>query len=93
MNSYYSRSRHNSCNCIYLSQSFFELKKFIRLNANYIILFKLSKRNLNDVYNSIIDNIKEKNEFKALAENTWSEKYKYIVIDKDKNKILEDVFD
>ena len=24
MNSYYSRSRHNSCNCIYLSQSFFE---------------------------------------------------------------------
>ena len=93
MNSYYSRSRHNSCNCIYLSQSFFELKKFIRLNANYIILFKLSKRNLNDVYNSIVDNIKEKNEFKALAENTWSEKYKYIVIDKDKNRILEDVFD
>ena len=68
-------------------------KKFIRLNANYIILFKLSKRNLNDVYNSIVDNIIEKNDFKILAENTWSEKYKYIVIDKDKNKILEDVFD
>ena len=47
---------------------FFWIKKFIRLNANYIILFKLSKRNLNDVYNSIVDNIKEKNEFKALAD-------------------------
>src|SRR5438093_5271621 len=63
MSEYYSRSRHYSCNCIYLSQSYFDLPRIIRLNSNFLIIFKLSKRNLNDVYNSAVGTIKEKDNF------------------------------
>ncbi len=66
--SYYSRGRHNSCNCIYLSQSYFDLERTIRLNSNYLILFKMTQRNVNDVYNSVVGNIVEKNKFIQLAE-------------------------
>ena len=92
MNSYYSRSRHNSCNCIYLSQSYFDLDRSIRLNANFVILFKLSKRNLNDVYNSVVGTIMPKDRFTLLAENTWSNKYQYIAVDRENDKIIIDVF-
>jgi hypothetical protein len=93
LSSYYSRGRHNSCNCIYLSQSYFDLERTIRLNSNYLILFKMTQRNLNDVYNSVVGNIVEKNKFIQLAENTWSKKYSYIAVDKESNRIITDIFD
>src|SRR5438093_1766068 len=91
MSEYYSRSRHNSCNCIYLSQSYFDLPRLIRLNSNFLIIFKLSKRNLNDVYNSAVGTMMEKNNFISMAENLWSRKYTYIAINKENDKIITDL--
>ena len=92
MGSYWARSRHAGCNCIYLSQSFFELDRLIRLNSNFLILFKLSQRNRNDIYNQVVGTIMDKAKFAALADNVWSKKHRYLVIDKDRNRIYDDIF-
>ena len=93
MSSYFSRGRHSNCNCIYLSQSYFELDRMIRLNSNFVILFKLSKRNLNDIYNSLIGTFMDKKEFVSIVENIWSVRYQYIALDKDKEELIENIFD
>ena len=90
---YFSRSRHNNANVIYLTQSYFDLNKMIRLNANYLILFKLNPRNLNDIYNSVIGSIMDKNEFITLAKNTFTRKYTYLAIDKERDRVLTNIFD
>ena len=41
MESYYTRRRHNNCNCIYLSQSWFELPKKVK-EIILTLLFYLS---------------------------------------------------
>ncbi len=35
----------------------------------------------------------DKNEFDALAANVWSNKYGYVVIKRDKNRIFTDIFE
>jgi hypothetical protein len=90
---YFSRSRHNNANVIYLTQSYFDLDRMIRLNANFIILFKLNPRNLNDIYNSVIGSIMDKHKFTTLAENTFSKKYRYLAVDKDRDRVLTDIFE
>ncbi|MCY7362004.1 MAG: hypothetical protein LH629_08065 [Ignavibacteria bacterium] len=91
--SFFSRGRHNSCNCIYLSQSYFDLDRSIRLNSNILILFKLSQRNKSDVYNNVVGTIMDRDQFFAFADNAWSIRYSYIVIDKDKEKVFTNIFD
>ncbi len=93
MEMFWTKGRHNNINCIYLSQSYFDLSRMIRLNSNYIILFKLSQRNLNDVYNSAIGNVMDKKAFIQLAQNVYSKKYSYLAIDKESDKILTDIFE
>ena len=83
LSAYFNKGRHNSCNSIYLSQSYFDLDRMIRLNSNVLILFKLNQRNKGDVYNSVIGTIMDKQKFYSLADNTRSKKYQYIVINKD----------
>jgi hypothetical protein len=89
---YFSRGRHNSCNVIYLTQSYFSLDQMIRLNANFIILFKLNPRNLGDIYSSVLGESMDKQKFMTLARNTFTKKYNYLAIDKDKDKIMTDIF-
>src|SRR5829696_8027932 len=93
MSEYFSRGRHASCNCIYLSQNFFKLESSIRLNSNFLILFQLSERNRNDVYNSVVGTMMAKVVFTQYAENVWSKKYSYIVIDRKERKIYNNLFD
>lgn len=90
---YFSRSRHNNANVIYLSQSYFDLDRMIRLNSNFIILFKLDPRNMNDIYNSVIGSIMDKQKFTTLAQNTFSKKYRYLAVDKDRDRVLTNVFE
>ena len=90
--SFFTRSRHNGANVIYLTQSYFSLTRMIKLNSNLIILFKLNPRNLNDVYNAVIGSIMDKKEFMQLAKNVFSKKYSYIVINKDEDQIITDLF-
>jgi hypothetical protein len=92
LSNYYSKGRHNNCNCIYLSQSFFDLERMIRLNSNILILFKLSQRNKSDIYNSIVGTMMDRSEFYSIADNAWSQKYRYIVVDRDKKRVFTDIF-
>jgi hypothetical protein len=64
----------------------------IRLNANYIVLFKVNPRNLNDIYNAVIGSMMDKQKFITLARNTYSQKYRYLAIDKEKDRVLTDIF-
>src|SRR5277367_2886094 len=78
--SYFVFGRHNNINVIYLSQSYFDLNRIIRLNSNFLILFKLSQRNLTDIYNASVSNfMDDKKKFYQLAKNTWVKKYGYII--------------
>ena len=65
----------------------------IRLNSNIMILFKLSQRNKTDVFNSAVGTIMDKNEFYTLADNVWSKKHSYIVIDRDREIVFSDIFE
>ena len=93
LSTYFNKGRHNSCNSIYLSQSYFDLDRMIRLNSNVLILFKLNQRNKADVYNSVIGTIMDKQKFYSLADNIWSKKYSYIAINRDSEKIITDIFE
>ena len=55
-------------------------------------MFKLSQRNKTDVFNSVVGNITDKKDFDALASNVWSEKHRYIVVNRESEKILSDIF-
>jgi hypothetical protein len=93
LSSYFIKGRHNSCNSIYLTQSYFDLDRMIRLNVNILILFKLNSRNKTDIFNSIASNILDRKEFDALASNIWSKKHKYLVINRHSEQIIDDIFE
>jgi hypothetical protein len=90
--SYFIKGRHNSCNSIYLSQSYFKLDNIIRLNTNVLILFKLNQRNKTDIFSSIVGTIMDKKEFDVLANNVWAKKHRYIVVNRETERIIDDIF-
>ena len=90
MDSYYTRGRHSSCNCIYLSQSYFQLpRRSIRNNANTFILFKLNSIDINNFWRDNCSTLCSKKEFGDYMKQ-MNEKYKYIVVKQD--VILRDIF-
>ena len=56
---YYLRARKQNVSVIYLSQSYYDIPKFIRKNSNYLILLNLngSKRELTAILNEACTNI------------------------------------
>ena len=88
LGSYFNKGRHNSCNCMYLTQSYFDLNRMIRLNSNFLVLFKLSQRNKNDIYSSVVGPIMDKKEFDSYVDNVWSKKYSYVCIDRDRERVF-----
>ena len=73
MESYYTIGRHNNCNCIYLSQSWFELpKRSIRNNSNFIILFELGKKDSSLIHSDLFSQVLEKNEWNTLSNHHWN---------------------
>ena len=90
MDSYFTRGRHSSCNCIYLSQSYFQLpRRSIRNNAHTFILFKLNSKNIYNCWRDNYSTLCSKKEFGDYMKHT-TEKYKYIVVKQD--EILNDIF-
>jgi hypothetical protein len=92
ISSYYTRGRHGSCNCIYLSNYYFEVPVVVRQNTNFLILFKHPQRNTINIYNSVGCSSMEKNKFLSYVNTTWSKKYSYVVIDMDKDRVYNDLF-
>ena len=49
----FTKGRHLNCHSIYLTQSFYDVEKIIRKNANVFILFELSDKSLTCILQSI----------------------------------------
>lgn len=79
----FTKGRHNNCACFYLAQSFYNIDKLIRKNANTFILFETNDRNLKELIKDII--VYNEKDFKQFAKRIWSDKNGYIVINLDSN--------
>ena len=90
MDSYYTRGRHSSCNCIYLSQSYFQLPRCsIRNNGKTFILFKLNSIDVNNFWRQNCSTLCRKKEFEEYMKHMTG-RYKYIVVKQDET--LKDIF-
>ena len=47
---WFIRSRKKNCSNFFLAHSYFKMSKTLRLNVNYIILFKIPKNQLSQIY-------------------------------------------
>src|SRR5271167_1994274 len=84
MSSYFTKGRHNSCQSIYISQAYMLVPKgSIRNNCNFLILFRLDPTDVTNVHEQIVKGDMTLPEFRHLCSLVWSEKYKYLIIDKD----------
>ena len=79
---YFSLSRNRNCNCIYLTQSYFDTAKYIRRNTNCFILFgNLCNK---DIRHIIDDHAKQisKMEMESIYHEATKDPYSYMVLDK-----------
>ena len=84
---FFTRSRHNNIDCIYISQNYYHLPRHtIRSNSNFLILFNLDPVDTDHLYRDSGASVdfKDINKFRQLCERAWSKKYGYLVIDKSK---------
>ena len=84
---FFTRSRHNNIDCIYISQNYYHLPRHtIRCNSNFLILFNLDPIDTDHLYRDSGASVdfKDINKFRQLCERAWSKKYGYLVIDKSK---------
>ena len=47
---WFFRSRKKNCSNFFLANSYFKMSKTLRLNVHYIILFKIPKNQLSQIY-------------------------------------------
>ena len=88
ISSYFTKGRHNSCQSIYISQSYMNVPKgTIRNNCNFLILFRLDPVDVVNVHEQIVKGDMTLAEFRHLCSLVWTEKYKYLIIDKDNEDI------
>lgn len=87
---FYSRGRHSNLQCFYISQDYHHLdRQTIRVNSNFLILFKLPKKDLSHIYDDIVsfdeDCLKPNCDYPAFLEfskRVWDTKYEFMIIDK-----------
>ena len=75
---WFIRSRKKNCSNFFLSHSYFKMSKTLRLNVNYIILFKIPKNQLSQIYIDQPININKELFYKIISELN---KYENIIID------------
>ena len=75
---WFIRSRKKNCSNFFLAHSYFKMSKTLRLNVNYIILFKIPKNQLTHIYNDQPINIDRELFYKIISELN---KYENIIID------------
>ena len=75
---WFIRSRKKNCSNFFLAHSYFKMSKTLRLNVNYIILFKILKNQLTHIYNDQPINIDRELFYKIISELN---KYENIIID------------
>ena len=74
---------------IYLSQSYFRLdRQTIRLNANFLILFKLNKHDIQNIYDDLCSvDFRSFDEFKIITKDVFKDKYSFLSINLDETDI------
>ena len=75
---WFIRSRKKNCPNFFLSHSYFKMSKTLRLNVNYIILSKIPKNQLSQIYIDQPININKELFYKIVSELN---KYENIIID------------
>jgi len=78
---YYTNSRNKNCSCIYLSQSFYNTDKTVRLNSSHYCIFEFPSRN----EQSII--CRELNINKSDYQKATKDPYSFLYVDKIKNSM------
>ena len=75
---WFVRSRKKNCTNFFLAHSYFKMNKTLRLNVHYIILFKIPKNQLNQIYIDQPINIDKELFYKIVSKLN---KYENIIID------------
>ena len=78
---YYMRARKLNCSVVFLSQSYYDIPKFIRKNSNYLVLLDLggSKREQTAIMNEWSQDL-DKDELKAVYNDATSVKLRPLII-------------
>lgn len=81
---YFAMGRHNNIDTIYIGQTYSKIpKQLIRDNVNLIVIFKQDDLNLKHIYNDHVGCDMTFTNFKELCRKAWSEKYGFVVVNKD----------
>ena len=75
---WFVRSRKKNCTNFFLAHSYFKMSKTLRLNVHYIILFKIPKNQLSQIYIDQPINIDKELFYKIISKLN---KYENIIID------------
>ena len=75
---WFIRSRKKNCSNFFLAHCYFKMSKTLRLNVNYIILFKIPKNQLSQIYINQPININKELFYKIISELN---KYENIIIE------------
>ena len=77
----FTKGRHLNCHSIYLTQSFYDVEKIIRKNANVFILFEQSNKSLTCILQSIKTGLPNE-DFKQITNRQWfnPNDHKYILV-------------
>lgn len=78
----YIRGRHRNISSIYISQSYKRIPKTVRLQANYVIVFKgLNEMDLKSLYGDFVSKGLPYEDFKSLYHHCTNKKYDFMVLD------------
>jgi len=81
---FYTRGRHNNVSSIYVSQNYYKLpRQTIRSNTNVLILFSLSKKDLQHIHSEYISRDMDWQECQDFCNYAWRQPHGYVVINKD----------
>jgi hypothetical protein len=81
--SFYTRGRHNNCDCFYLAQNYIQIPKHaIRDNCNFLIIFPQDEINLRNIWSAFASIHMSFDEFKKFCSDVWKEDHNFVVIDK-----------
>ena len=79
INKWFIRSRKN-CSNLFLSHSYFKISKTLRLNIHYLILFKIPKNQLSQIYIDQSINIEKEKFYKIISDLNRYENILLIII-------------
>lgn len=86
---YFSLSRNKNCNCLYLTQSYYDVPKYIRRNTKCFMLFGgLDNKDIRHISDDQCKNI-SRNEFKKIYDEATTEPFSFMTIDKTSKHLPE----